>query len=274
VPEGDTIARAAGALHRTLAGHTVARFATGYAHLARVDDDSPIAGRTIETCVARGKHLLIAFSGGLVLRTHMRMHGSWHLYRPGEAWRRPATAMRVLLETGTWVAVAFDVPVAEFLHAGGLASAPALARLGPDLLDPAFDHDEAVARIAACGARPLSEVLLDQRVIAGLGNVYRSELLFLAGLAPDVTAADAPLDALGRPVDAAVRLMRANVRHARGFRRNTTGRMAPGEDLWVYQRTGLPCRRCGTSIRSAERGSGTRRVYWCPACQPPAREGG
>ncbi len=120
MPEGDTIARAAAALHRALAGRVVTAFATGLAPLARVDDDTPIAGRTIEHCRSLGKHLLMAFSGGLLLRTHMRMSGSWHLYRPGERWQRPARAARIRIDTDAWVAVAFDVPVAEFVREADL----------------------------------------------------------------------------------------------------------------------------------------------------------
>src|SRR5262245_18777046 len=162
MPEGDTIARAATALHRALAGRIVTAFTTGLASLARVDDDMPLAGRTIDGCRSVGKQLLIMFSGGLVLRTHMRMHGSWHLYRPGERWQRSPRAVRIRIDTGArvvhghanegapatpwntegvpadgWVAVAFDVPVAEFVREADLPRHRALAMLGPDLVDPA-----------------------------------------------------------------------------------------------------------------------------------------
>ena len=177
MPEGDTIARAAAALHRALAGRVVTAFATGLAPLARVDDDTPIAGRTIEHCRSAGKHLLMAFSGGLLLRTHMRMSGSWHLYRPGERWQRPARAARIRIDTDAWVAVAFDVPVAEFVREADLHRHRPLAMLGPDLADPSFDRADALARITASGDRAIGEVLLDQRVVAGIGNVLRSETL-------------------------------------------------------------------------------------------------
>ena len=140
MPEGDTIARAAAALHRALAGRVVTAFATGLAPLARVDDDTPIAGRTIEQCRSVGKHLLMTFSGALVLRTHMRMSGSWHLYRPGERWQRPPRAARIRIDTDAWVAVAFDVPVAEFVREADLHRHRPLAMLGPDLADPSFDR--------------------------------------------------------------------------------------------------------------------------------------
>ncbi len=266
VPEGDTIARAAAALHGALAGHEVTRFATALAHLARIDDDTPLTGRIVERCAAQGKHLLITFSGGLVLRTHMRMHGSWHLYRPGEPWQRPARAMRCVIETATRVAVAFDVPDAEFIRTGDLRRNRALGRVGPDLLAPDVDLAAVAARITAERDRPLGQVLLDQRVAAGIGNVYRSELLFLAGVHPETLVAAVPAEVIAAVVADAVRLLRVNtVAALRG--RNTTGRAAPGQGLWVYNRTTRPCRRCGTPIRSAADGLEARRVYWCPRCQ-------
>ena len=269
MPEGDTIARAAAALHEALAGHTVTRFATALAHLARVDDDTPLAGRTVERCLAQGKHLLIVFSGDLVLRTHMRMHGSWHLYRPGERWQRPARAMRCVVETATRVAVAFDVPDAEFVRGDELRRNRALARVGPDLLAPDVDIAAIAARIAAEGSRPLGQVLLDQRVAAGIGNVYRSELLFLAGVHPETLIAAVPPEVVTAVVADAVRLLRVNAAPA-ARTRNTTGRAAPGQSLWVYNRTTRPCRRCGMPVRSAADGLESRRVYWCPRCQPAA----
>jgi endonuclease-8 len=273
MPEGDTIARAAGALHRALAGTVVAAFATGLAGLARVDDDTPIAGRAIAGCTSLGKHLLMPFSGGLTLRTHMRMHGSWHLYRPGEPWRRGVQAMRIRLDTADWIAVAFDVPVAEFVRDADLARHRPLAQLGPDLGDPAFDRLAALARLAAAAARPIGEVLLDQRVVAGIGNVLRSETLFLGGLHPERAVTTIAAEELQRALDTAARLIQRNARPTAGQMRNTTGRAAPGAALWVYGRTGLPCRRCGTAIGSKVPESDGRRVYWCAVCQP-AQPGG
>ncbi len=144
--------------------------------------------------------------------------------------------------------------------------------LGPDLADPGFDHADAAARLAASGARPIGEALLDQRVVAGVGNVLRSESLFLAGLHPARPAEAVGPDAVARLVDAASGLIQRNARAGVGSMRNTTGRRAPGEALWVYQRTGQPCRRCGTAIRSAAPGLEGRRVYWCPHCQPDVLE--
>jgi endonuclease-8 len=274
VPEGDTIFRAAAAMHRALAGRVVTGFDTAFAHLARVHDDTPLTGRTIETCNSAGKHLLIAFSGDLILRTHMRMSGSWHLYRPGEAWQRPAHQARIRIDTDAWVAVGFNVPVAEFVRARDLSRNRALASLGPDWLSPAFDRDEARRRLAAAGTRPIAQVLLDQRVVAGIGNVFKSEVLFLCGIHPDRPAEDLAEAERAAIVDIAVPLMRSNtgagagaaiVTH-RGLRRTT--RQAHGEEnLWVYGRAGKPCRKCGTPIASARRGTDARPTYWCPSCQ-------
>jgi endonuclease-8 len=267
MPEGDTIARAAAALHRALAGRVVTAFATGLAPVARVDDETPIAGRTVDGCRSVGKHLLMMFSGGLVLRTHMRMHGSWHLYRPGERWQRPPRAARIRIDTDAWVAVAFDVPVAEFVRETELHRHRPLTMLGPDLADPAYDRAAALARVATSGERAIGEVLLDQRVVAGIGNVLRSETLFVAGLHPEMPAARLSTTDLARLLDTAAGLVQRNARADAYPTRNTTGRRAPGQALWVYQRTGQPCRRCGTTIRSAAPGLEGRRVYWCPSCQ-------
>ena len=170
MPEGDTIHRAAATLAKALTGRTVTRFETGYAQLARADDQAAIAGRTVEAVWAEGKHLLMRFSGGLTLRTHMRMSGSWHIYKPGQRWQRPRRDLRVLIETDAYLAVAFLVPVAEFLDDHALARSPALQRLGPDLLGETFDPAEARRRLRARPDLPLSEVPLDQSLAAGAGD--------------------------------------------------------------------------------------------------------
>ena len=275
MPEGDTIFRTARTLHIALAGHLVTRFDTAYAHLARVNDDQAIAGRSIERCEAAGKHVLIVFEGDLILRTHMRMNGSWHLYRHGERWWRGPQAMRVRVDTETWVAVAFDVPVAEFVTAKQLASTDPVAALGPDLLKPAFDRDEAVRRIRAAGAMPIAQALLDQRLVAGIGNVYKSEVLFLAGVHPETPASAVSQDAMERLMALGRSLLNDNVVEGtpaaiqtyRSLRR-TDRRSDPSDSLWVYSRAGRPCRRCGTAISSKKMGLDARTTYWCATCQP------
>jgi endonuclease-8 len=270
MPEGDTIFRAARTLHRALAGEVVTGFETAYAPLARVHDDTPITGRTIEDVASHGKHLVIRFSGDLALRTHMRMHGSWHIYRPGERWQRPRSAMRIVIETAPFVAVGFDIPDAEFLRASRLGQRDATARLGPDLLSADFDAEAARVRLRACGTQPIAEALLEQRVMAGIGNVFKSEVLFVAGVHPRTPVGALTDDQLRSLIAIARTQLAMNVRTASGpgrGERRTTGRMAPTEGLWVYSRGGEPCRRCGTRIASEKQGFGARTTYWCPDCQ-------
>jgi endonuclease-8 len=274
MPEGDTIFRAARTLHRALAGKIVTRFQTVLTQLERVDIDTPLAGRTIERVESRGKHLLIHFSGDLILRTHMRMNGSWHIYRPGERWQLPAREMRVLIATDDFEAVAFRVPVAEFRTVAALRRDRAIESLGPDLLNPDADLDEAVRRLRACGALPISEALLDQRALAGVGNVYKSESLFVAGASPFASVAALSDDALRAIVETARQQLKANTRDplaapiaAWGGMRRTTRSARPDSRLWVYGRAGEPCRRCGTPIEIAKQGEDARLTYYCPTCQ-------
>ena len=273
MPEGDTIFRSARALSRALAGHVVTRFDTQFAHLSVVHDQSPVTGRVVDAVEAHGKHLLIRFSGDLILRTHMRMHGSWHLYRPGGRWRQSRLNARVVIETADSVAVAFDVPDAEFLTSTALDAHRALSSLGPDLLAEAPDIGEAQARLRHEPDLPIVEALLRQDLVAGLGNVYKSELLYIARLHPDTPVRAISSDALTTVLRTAVKLMRLNVSESAlaggGVTRNTTGRMNPRERVWVYRRTGKPCLRCGTPIRT-RRERDSRTTYWCPGCQRDA----
>lgn len=279
MPEGDTIFRAARTLHRALAGRAVTRFESVFPALARVDLDTPLTGRTIERVEARGKHLLMWFSGDLILRTHMRMHGSWHLYRPQERWQRAPRDMRIVVETDDFQAVAFGVPVAAFETAATLARTRPLRDLGPDPLSDDFHVADAVARIAARAGIEIGDALLDQSAIAGIGNVYKSELLFAGRVNPFARVETLTREDVERLVHAALRFMRANVSGRapaaietyRGVRR-TTGRADPGARLWVYGRAGRPCRRCGTPISRRTQGPHARSTYWCPQCQPDRRQ--
>ena len=244
------------------------RFETAYAPLARVHDDTPITGRTIEAVEAHGKHMVMRFSGELALRTHMRMHGSWHIYRPGERWQRPPREMRVLVGTADFVAVGFNVPDAEFERASDVGARDPIAQLGPDLLAADFDAAEAVRRLQARGDMTIAEALLDQRALAGVGNVFKSEILFEGGVQPFALVATIAEDRLSALVDIARRQLAVNVGAGTpGFGRRTTGRMAVSEGLWVYGRGGRPCRRCSTPIAFARQGFGARPTYWCPRCQ-------
>jgi endonuclease-8 len=272
LPEGDTIFRAARTLHRALSGRRVTGFESVYPALTRIDASAPIAGRTVESVTSRGKHLLMTFSGDCILHTHMRMHGSWHIYRVGERWRAPRRDMRIVVTTDVFAAVGFNIPVAEFLTALQLARHPIIQSLGPDLADPAFDRDEVARRIATHALEPIAEVLLDQRVVSGIGNVLKSEVLFVAGVHP--LRAGGTLDAaqLNRIIDVALRLMTMNIVESTSVPlpvgRRTTGSLDPSAKLHVYGRAGKPCRRCGTPIEVAKTGIDARLTYWCPRCQP------
>ena len=274
MPEGDTIFRAARTLHRALAGKPVVHFESVFPALTRVHVDSPLTSQSIEAVSAAGKHVLMRFSGGLVLRTHMRMNGSWHIYRPHEAWQRPRREMRIVVATADFVAVGFNIPVAEFFAARELARHDDLRRLGPDLLGEAFDAVEARRRIRERGGEPIADVLLNQRVMAGVGNVYKSEVLFACRINPFTPVRDLDDAALDGVIGTARRLLLANVQTTlapmttyTGYRR-TTGRDNPSERLWVYGRVGKPCRRCGTVVKIRKQGTDARLTYWCPACQP------
>lgn len=267
MPEGDTIHRAARTMQTALAGQRVTRFETALVQLARVDDETPVAGRTIERVRAEGKNLILEFSGDLHLHTHMRMHGSWHLYRPGEKWRKRRDDMRVVIETAAWVAVAFNVPVAEFHDARSLARQEDLRQIGPDLLGETFDAEEAKRRIRERGDAEIAEVIVNQRVVAGIGNEYKSEVLFLAGIHPFARVGDVGDDRLDRLLRVTRKLMLANIRK-RSPQRVTTFSLDPAQSKYVYGRGKQPCRKCGTAVEFAKQGLYARPTYWCPRCQP------
>ena len=220
MPEGDTIYRAAQALQKAIGGKVVTGFETGLAKLARVNDDLPLIGRVVERVESRGKWCLIFFSGNLILATHMLMSGSWHLYRTGERWRIGRGRMRVVIRTADWEAVGFNVPVAEFFTARSLERHSQIPKLGPDILSESFTVGGGVARLAAyAGEAPNAEIavaLLNQRVLAGLGNVYKSEVAFAAGVNPFRAMRTITQREMQLIVDAAQRYMRANVVEGKG----------------------------------------------------------
>jgi endonuclease-8 len=280
MPEGDTIHRAAAMMHRALAGATVLAFESPLPALTTFADTHALVGRGIERVESRGKFLLVHFAGALTLLTHMRMSGSWHLYRPGDRWRRPRSHMRARIVTRTWEAVGFGLPVAEFHDERSLARTSRLRALGPDPLAADFDPDAAVARLRAAGDTPVEEALLDQRRIAGVGNVLKNEALFLAGIDPYAHVVDLDDVSLRRLIDVSQRLLRDNVaglaeRTAtrRPAARVTTRSADPRARVFVYGRAGKPCRRCGAPIRSRRAGAHARVTYWCATCQQTTRDG-
>lgn len=242
MPEGDTIFRAARTLNDALAGKVVTRFETVLPKLARVDDQTPLRGRKVERVTASGKNLIIEFSGALVLRTHLRMNGSWHLYRTGERWRKRRDDMRLVIATDDFEAVGFNIPVAEFGD---------VPPHGPDLLGESLDLDEAVRRIREHPSAEIGNVLLDQHVIAGIGNIYKSETLYVCGVNPFRTVADLDDETLRRIVTKGRAMLQRSTRE---------------RPRWsVYERGGQLCRRCGSSIQ--RRPQNLRSTYWCPKCQ-------
>ena len=265
MPEGDTLARIAHVLGRVLAGQevTAARGGPGGAHLARV------VGQHIDNVEARGKHLLIDFSNGLTLHTHLGLHGSWHRYRPGERWHARADRAVAIIETPVQVAVCFDAPTVELIETRAVDIHPGLARLGSDVARDTFDPAKALLalRDPSRAAAAVGDALLDQRAVAGLGNVYRSELCFLERVNPFTPLREVTDETLTKMLVRGAKLTRAN---SRGGARITTTAGTPG-NTYVYGRTGRPCRRCGTRILSAVTRAPwsdlPRRVYWCPACQ-------
>jgi endonuclease VIII len=236
-------------------------------------ENAGLVGQVLKDVTAHGKHVVMQFSSGVSLRTHMRMTGSWHIYRVGERWQRPRSDMRIVLETADFQAVAFQVHEAELVKESALQKR--LETLGPDVLANDFDPQLTAARILAAGARPMCDVLLDQRVLAGLGNVYKSELLFLARVHPQRHANTVDSATAQLICERAAELLRVNVKDTsagnivtyHGLRR-TTGRSDPGDRMWVYQRAGRPCRECGTPITMQRLGQHARSTYYCPRCQP------
>ena len=261
MPEGDTLTRTARSLDTALAGHRLTRL-----DVVRLTGAKPSPGTEVVSVEARGKHLLVHFGDGRSLHTHLQLHGSWHLYRVGESWRRSRAQARVVLEVddGT-VAVCFAAPTVELLDARRpRRGAAGLATLGPDLCRADVDFDEVLARLAQLDpAVEVGPALLDQRVAAGIGNVYKSEVCFACGIEPGT-----PVGALDAPTSRALyarasALLRANLGRARRI-------TAPG-GLAVYGRAGHGCRRCGTRIRRRAQGTPARSTYWCPTCQPAVR---
>jgi len=260
VPEGDTVWRAAQRLDRALSGRVLTRTDFRVPAFATWD----LAGATVTETVSRGKHLLTRIDADdrWTLHTHLKMEGGWRVLTPRQRWPRPAHTARVVLETADVVAVGFQLGIVEVVardREGDL-----VGHLGPDLLGPDWDPDEAVRRLREQPARTIKEALLDQSRLAGLGNMYANELCFISGVAPETPVAEVP--DLSRMVARGHLLLDHNRHRAV---QSTTGDLARGRNLWVYRRGGEPCRRCGTPIRESVLGDAgqERATFACPACQ-------
>lgn len=259
MPEGDTVFRAAARVRAVLDGHALTECDLRVPRYATVD----FTGEVVEQVLSRGKHLLVRVAG-YTIRSHLKMEGEWHVYRRGERWRKPGFRARAVLGTDTAQAVGFDLGILDVF--AQREEEDVVGYLGPDLLGPDWEPELAARNLAVDGARPIGVALLDQRVMAGVGNVYRNEMCFLRGVDPATSVENA-----GDPaawVDLARRLLVANRDRAA---RVTTGDTRGGRRLWVYGRGGRPCLRCGTTVESGELGTATdpeRVVYRCPVCQP------
>ncbi|WP_328384115.1 DNA glycosylase [Streptomyces sp. NBC_00400] len=271
MPEGDTVWRLAQRLGDALARHPLTCCDLRVPRLATVD----LTGREVLEVRSRGKHLLTRFEGGLTLHSPLRMDGAWKIYAPAERWRGgPAHQIRAVLGTAEHTAVGYRLPVLDLLRTAD--ESRVVGHLGPDLLGPDWDPEQALGRLLSAPGRPLGEALLDQRNLAGIGNVYKSELCFLLRASPWL-----PVGQLPRPERLpalAKKLLEANKHrpartttpwgHPHPFEHSRRAR--PDRRLWVYGRAGRPCLRCGTGIRTADQGPAAeeRVTYWCPACQP------
>lgn len=263
MPEGDTVYRAARLLDRTLSGHRLS--ATDFRVPQHATAD--LTGATVVETVSRGKHLLTRIAGPdaerWTLHTHLKMEGSWRVYEPGRPWRRPAHQARVVLRTETAVAVGFSLGIVELIPTDG--EDDVVGHLGPDLIGPDWDEDEALRRLTEDPARSIVETLLDQTRLAGIGNMYAAELCFVAGVHPATPVGE--VAGLTRLVRRARQMLDLNKERAV---QSTTGDLRERERMWVYRRDKSPCRRCGTPIVVEQRGpAGRERAsYWCPSCQP------
>ncbi|WP_341252138.1 Fpg/Nei family DNA glycosylase [Euzebya pacifica] len=282
MPEGDTIFRAAATLQHAMAGKVITGVDTTVPQVRRLMPER-LVGQTVERVEARGKHLLHWFDpSGLALHTHMRMTGSWHTYPPGGRWRKPAHFAKLVLRTADVEAVAFSVPVVELLSAAQVATHRSMANLGPDPLHvpegEQLDLAESRKRLDTLADTPIGVALLDQRVLAGVGNVYKNEVLFICRVDPWTPVAEVPPEVRDRLLAVSAALLQANIAHGGSGRITTrppaqvarlTGRQLGSESVWVYGKAGRPCPRCGTPIRSAALGDHARVTYWCTRCQGP-----
>ncbi len=293
MPEGDTIFRTARALGRALTqsrpggpvdGSVVRQFVTTMAPLAQAEDERSFVGERVVRVESRGKWVLMVFApvdaveheaAQRVVATHMLMSGSWHIYRQGDAWQKPREQARIMVATDTFVAAAFRVPIARVYTWSQLRRERKIPRVEMDLLREEFDAEAAVKRLMERGEEAIGEVLLNQRVMAGVGNVFKSEVCFAERVNPFAQVNRLSEQQAQGLVKRSRQLLAANVMEDsgdrivtyRGWQRRTTRSADPSASLWVYGRGGEPCRRCATAIERLLQGEGARVTYWCPACQ-------
>jgi len=260
MPEGDTLHRTAHTLARVLEGQRLVRVRSSVPSIAHAE----LPGHLVEKVSAQGKNLLIRFDDGRVLHTHLKMRGSWHVYRPGERFQRPEHQARVILEVSDALAVCFAAPTVRLLAKGAEATDSYLTGLGPDLIPEQFDLDKAVSGLAALGELGLGEALMTQTALSGIGNIYKSETLFICRLQPFRPVSEVDRETLTRVVRCARDLLQRNAQPGVPQRTTTVGMRWPH---WVYRRSGEPCRVCGTIIVMQRQGALHRSTYFCPNCQ-------
>ncbi len=274
MPEGDTVWRTARRLDQALSGGVLSTSDFRVPEYAEVD----LTGQSVLETVSRGKHILMRLPE-VTIHSHLKMEGAWHIYKPGSPWRSPGFQARVVLATAAWQAVGFRLGSLDIVARDQEESL--VGHLGPDLLGPDWSGPEAVARVSAKPNVAIGEALLDQRNLAGIGNLYKAEALFLLGVHPSTPVGE--VDTVPQLVDKAHRLLVLNKERPE---QTTTGNTRRGQRHWVYGRAGQPCRRCGTPIvadtlptaADHDRAAGltsavgnpsqARISYWCPSCQP------
>jgi endonuclease-8 len=263
MPEGDTVWLTAHRLDKALRDRPLTIFQLRVPALATVDR----TGEIVTEVIARGKHILTRLDSGVTLHSHLRMDGSWQLSRSGTAPRaHPDHMIRAVLGNCDWLATGYRVHDLDLIPT--VEETRVVGHLGPDLLGPDWDADLAAHNLVQAPSRAIGEALLDQRNLAGIGNMYRAEILFVQGINPWLPVERVrDLPGLMRT---AYRLLRMNRDHPE---QSTTGFTQRGRQHWVYLRGGQPCLRCGTSVASAEQGEAPRQrlSFWCPTCQPAAR---
>lgn len=290
MPEGDTLYRIAATLRKALLSRVLTRFESSLPEVSEIDSRMPVSGRTIEAVEARGKHLLIVMRRpdalsdpaahepiptrdpinldllrtDLVLHTHLRMTGSWHIYRPGETWQKPQSYAKAVIHTDAFVAICFSAPVVELMTARETIRHPQLIKLGPDAIAEEFDPLEARRRLRQFPDVPVGVAIMKQNAMAGVGNVYKSEVLFILRINPFTainTLSDEMLDSL---IAESRKLLTLN--RGRG-ERQTHFSLDRSARLWAYGRSGEPCRVCGARMKMRRQGLEGRSTYYCPACQ-------
>jgi endonuclease-8 len=259
MPEGDTLFRTAYTLRLALKDREITDFRSPLPELQNAD----LIGHQIIDVEARGKNLLIHFDDGRALYSHLRMDGSWHIYKPEVPWQKPERLAKAVIATREYIAVCFNAPVVELLTATAMKRHPVLSKLGPDLLKENFDWEEVLRRLRAHDAIPIGEALMRQHILAGIGNVYKAEVLFLCKADPFACVDQYSDRQLKNIVYKAHELLKQNIHGKLRKTRNSLDK----QRYWVYERSGRPCRKCGEKIRMRRQGFDGRSTYWCPKCQ-------